>query len=1279
MKKIPFLISLFFLVLSATSCFSPKSTDILILSPHPDDETLCCGGTIAKAISEKKSVKVVFLTNGDAYTLDKKERDSYYIALGKERQREAQKAVEKLGLRKEDLIFLSYPDAGLSPIWEEDYDFNYRSEHTQVSFSPYPLTFARAREGYNKKNLLLDLRDILKKYKPKKIYTPHPLDNHPDHSATSKFLYLALDELRAEKEKWIDSMEIFYYLVHRPDGICVCPQFDHKEDIKDYKIKKELALKEYVSQKEVIQELGQENRMLVKGDKEGFWNVDRLSSSEYLSPELFQKEWEIVAKFMLKEGYNVNLGVVADVTKNISCFANRLLRDERIYSDDPKVVSQLVLSQVKGMNDDVIPVVKHFPGLGQSYEKDPHLWLPKIFVSKQELERMLLPYRELIKSDERFWVMVDHAVYPFLDEKPASFSYKIVSELLRKELGFEGIIIVDELNAMGGPRHYAALMGVKPPYIGDILTMTFEAGVDLGLVYCRPQEAEKVVLQILSAVEKAVEQGRLKEKDIDRSVQRILEEKEDLFGLPLVHLLPEMSLREKIAQKLIFDAWTEEEIEIYKRFGLGGVHIRKSQFADKLKQGVKIPMFIVGQQEGGWIEEGGLKRRIHNKSAYIVGREFEHLVFREKKRRPSLERKWLPSFYPAQCRVLCLAAHPDDEDAEALLYLKEKFGCQTYLLLFTRGEGGENRVNPSLYKDLGFLRTEEVEKAASILGVKRVCYLGKPDFEYTTSLKRVGKEWDERDTLRRLVYFYRLIRPHIIITKHNKSELSAQHRAVAILSEEAFDLAGNPKSFAQQLESGVSVWQPLKLFHRTYEDKYDVLLNPHQRVPLRNKTYQEITLEALSQHRSQGFGKWVLEKYKDIEENIRYSLIKSKGVSESKPRTMVVRDKDFLSLNELAEIHKEERKLIERKFLPSGVIGINIFLNRIGLLEENNNTLFIVLKTLGFDVQRIKRDVLQEGNLSDFDTIVIGQYMNDYICEDFPYGLKRIRENLLEFVEQGGNLVVFNQLSRFEDQVLWSPLSLELFFEPITDENSPIKILSTDEPLFNFPNKIEEKDFKGWIHQRGWSFPYKYSKNFIELASCQNPLKKTVKSGYLVAYLGKGRYIYTSYDWNRQLRNFHFGALKNLANMVSYNKNCKEFLSPALPVEETEIAAEYIKCKMKCAREGITSELKNCYLDETGESFQKGKGCLCLDGIDNDCDGLIDFQDNDCPILGKDVVIENDAYFAKDKDISPDGLYILSGTLKIGSNVKLTVGKRGIHVQDGAKIELEEGALIDIK
>jgi len=123
----------------------------------------------------------------------------------------------------------------------------------------------------------------------------------------------------------------------------------------------------------------------------------------------------------------------------------------------------------------------------------------------------------------------------------------------------------------------------------------------------------------------------------------------------------------------------------------------------------------------------------------------------------------------------------------------------------------------------------------------------------------------------------------------------------------------------------------------------------------------------------------------------------------------------------------------------------------------------------------------------------------------------------------------------------------------------------------------------------------------------------------------------------------------------------------------------YCDCNPKTPSEhpstvGI-SELTNCHLDESKQSFREG--CLCSDGIDNDCDGLVDLDDPDCPIIGRDMIVEGDVELTEDKDISPNGLYILSGKLKIKSGVILTAGEnRGIHTGDKGRIELEEGAQV---
>lgn len=258
-----------------------REIDILIFSPHPDDETLACGGTIIKAIKGNKRVKVIFLTNGDAYTEClcqwlKKDSDKLmpnnYIALGEKRQKEALRAIKKLGLKKEDAIFLSYPDSDLFSLWGEKYKGSYIAESINRTFSPYKMTYKRAKRGFTKENLLFDIKEILTKYRPKKIYLSHPLDEHRDHQATTHFVSLVLEQLRNEGGvKWINSMKVSYYLIHYSYSNEFISSFSqkppHNEDIIDFKNKKAGALKKYHTQLNIDNEF---LKSFIK-DNELFW------------------------------------------------------------------------------------------------------------------------------------------------------------------------------------------------------------------------------------------------------------------------------------------------------------------------------------------------------------------------------------------------------------------------------------------------------------------------------------------------------------------------------------------------------------------------------------------------------------------------------------------------------------------------------------------------------------------------------------------------------------------------------------------------------------------------------------------------------------------------------------------------------------------------------------------------------------------------------------------------------------------------------------------------
>lgn len=193
---------------------------ILIISPHPDDETLAAGGVMQEALAEGSQVKVVVVTNGDAQKfapmvigdkLDPQPAD--YVAMGKRRQAEVKAALHKLGLRSEDITFLGYPDRGTSPMWMADWRTQcpYTAFYTRVEENPYPDTY-HPGDVYCGNHLLNDLQSIIDGYRPDLIVLPHPADQHPDHGAVSNFARLAIAVTNVQDKKYMP--QVWGYIVH---------------------------------------------------------------------------------------------------------------------------------------------------------------------------------------------------------------------------------------------------------------------------------------------------------------------------------------------------------------------------------------------------------------------------------------------------------------------------------------------------------------------------------------------------------------------------------------------------------------------------------------------------------------------------------------------------------------------------------------------------------------------------------------------------------------------------------------------------------------------------------------------------------------------------------------------------------------------------------------------------------------------------------------------------------------------------------------------------------
>src|SRR6266852_3464888 len=164
--------------------------------------------------------------------------------------------------------------------------------------------------------------------------------------------------------------------------------------------------------------------------------------------------------------------------------------------------------------------------------------------------------------------------------------------------------------------------------------------------------------------------------------------------------------------------------------------------------------------------------------------------------------------------VMCIAAHPDDEDGTSLIVMRRKYGAHTVSLFSTFGEGGQNAIGPELYEELGAIRARETMAAAEIQG-SEPHFLGLKDFGYSKSADEAFKFWGHDEALRRMVLEIRRLRPDVIITNHSVTTYDhGHHQATARLELEAFDAAADPAKFPEQLKDGVTVWQVQRLFVR---------------------------------------------------------------------------------------------------------------------------------------------------------------------------------------------------------------------------------------------------------------------------------------------------------------------------------------------------------------------------------------------------------------------------------------------------------------------------------
>jgi LmbE family N-acetylglucosaminyl deacetylase len=172
---------------------------LLVVAPHPDDETLCCAGVMQRAHAAGAQVAVVWITSGDGYELAAilaahrmflGARD--LLDFGEQRMGEAVRATALLGVSPAERFFLGYPDRGVEALLQDNQKTPFQSPHTHASAVPYREAL-RPGAPYTAGNLEQDLRSVVDRVRPTWVLAPTSLDAHGDHSATGTFVARVLN------------------------------------------------------------------------------------------------------------------------------------------------------------------------------------------------------------------------------------------------------------------------------------------------------------------------------------------------------------------------------------------------------------------------------------------------------------------------------------------------------------------------------------------------------------------------------------------------------------------------------------------------------------------------------------------------------------------------------------------------------------------------------------------------------------------------------------------------------------------------------------------------------------------------------------------------------------------------------------------------------------------------------------------------------------------------------------------------------------------------------
>jgi len=215
------------------------------------------------------------------------------------------------------------------------------------------------------------------------------------------------------------------------------------------------------------------------------------------------------------------------------------------------------------------------------------------------------------------------------------------------------------------------------------------------------------------------------------------------------------------------------------------------------------------------------------------------------------------------------------------------------------------------------------------------------------------------------------------------------------------------------------------------------------------------------------------------------------------------------------------------------VLDVKTYNKKIGYIIGAGDKVPDALEQMGYDVTLLTDKELSRNNLQQFDAIITG--VRAYNTNDW---MSKYYDKLMRYVNEGGNFIVQYNNTQFRGgQPKIGPYNFTIANRRVTDENAEVVFLKPEHPVLNFPNKITQDDFKGWIQERSIYHAINFDKtNFETIFSMHDPGEQNDEGSLIISKYGKGYFTYTGLVFFRELPAGVPGAYRLLANIIALNK-----------------------------------------------------------------------------------------------------------------------------------------------